>query len=252
MLSIGQRCRENTYPPLNVLKPVWDNVWIVDGPAIEFGPPLARMKFPTRMTILRLNSKDLFIHSPTPITKALAEQIKQIGVPKWLIGPNKIHYWWIADWKREYPDAIAYLAAGITERAGTRASFFSYDLIKSGGYPWDDCVLTMPIVSNFMTEVVFFHRQSRTLIITDLIENFEAEKLSWWEWVLAKLGGILHPDGATPRDMRFTFRTHKKELRKSVDEMISWQPERIILAHGRWYEANGVHELRRAFRWVAS
>ena len=28
-----------TYPPLNTLKPVADNVWIVDGPVIEFGMP---------------------------------------------------------------------------------------------------------------------------------------------------------------------------------------------------------------------
>jgi hypothetical protein len=32
--------------------------------------------------------------------------------------------------------------------------------------------------------------------------------------------------------------------------MIQWNPERIILAHGRRYEKNGVHELRRAFRWL--
>jgi hypothetical protein len=32
--------------------------------------------------------------------------------------------------------------------------------------------------------------------------------------------------------------------------MIGWAPERIILAHGRWYPRDGVAELERAFRWV--
>jgi hypothetical protein len=32
--------------------------------------------------------------------------------------------------------------------------------------------------------------------------------------------------------------------------MMAWQPERVILAHGRWYEENAAAELRRAFRWV--
>ncbi|MCP5170337.1 MAG: hypothetical protein H6999_11365 [Hahellaceae bacterium] len=32
--------------------------------------------------------------------------------------------------------------------------------------------------------------------------------------------------------------------------MLQWQPERIILAHGRWYAHDGTAELRRAFRWV--
>ena len=34
--------------------------------------------------------------------------------------------------------------------------------------------------------------------------------------------------------------------------MIGWDPERIILAHGKWYERGGADELRRAFRWLAN
>jgi len=55
-----------TYPPLNTLKPVADEVWIVDGPMIRFGIPGFKMPFPTRATIIRLAGKDLFVHSPTP------------------------------------------------------------------------------------------------------------------------------------------------------------------------------------------
>ena len=33
--------------------------------------------------------------------------------------------------------------------------------------------------------------------------------------------------------------------------MLAWAPQRIIMAHGRWYPQDGVHELRRAFRWTA-
>jgi hypothetical protein len=32
--------------------------------------------------------------------------------------------------------------------------------------------------------------------------------------------------------------------------MIGWNPVRIILAHGKWYERDGANELRRAFRWL--
>jgi hypothetical protein len=31
---------------------------------------------------------------------------------------------------------------------------------------------------------------------------------------------------------------------------MAWHPQRVILAHGRWYQENGEAELRRAFRWV--
>jgi hypothetical protein len=34
-----------TYPPLNTLKPVASEVWIVDGPEIRFGFPWPKMAF---------------------------------------------------------------------------------------------------------------------------------------------------------------------------------------------------------------
>ena len=49
-----------TYPPLNTLKDIADNVWIVDGPAIRFGMPWPKFPFPTRMTVIRLASGELF------------------------------------------------------------------------------------------------------------------------------------------------------------------------------------------------
>jgi hypothetical protein len=32
--------------------------------------------------------------------------------------------------------------------------------------------------------------------------------------------------------------------------MLAWQPERVMIAHGRWYDKDAAAELRRAFRWV--
>jgi hypothetical protein len=53
-----------------------------------------------------------------------------------------------------------------------------------------------------------------------------------------------------PRDMRLSFAKNKRQLREAVDTMIAWKPERIIMAHGRWYDRDGAAELRRAFRWL--
>jgi hypothetical protein len=103
--------------------------------------------------------------------------------------------------------------------------------------------------SQIHREAVFFHRASRTLILTDLIENFEPAKLGFWFRLVTRLVGIQHPDGAMPPDMRATFRD-RAALREDVERMIAWAPERVILAHGRWYETNAVTELRRAFRRV--
>jgi hypothetical protein len=242
-----------TYPPLNTLKPVVDNLWIVDGPMIRFGVPGLKFPFPTRMTVVRLSSGDLFVHSPTPLGPELRQELCRIGTPRWIIGPNRLHYWWIPEWRAAFPSAQVYLAPRIKEQAAGRIDFAALSLDAESGFPWDHEIGTLPIAGNFMTEVEFFHRPSRTMILTDLIENFEPHKMQSLitRWLI-RLGAVQDPDGQTPRDMRLSFARQKDEVRAAIEKMIAWEPERIILAHGRWYERNGTAELRRALRWILS
>ena len=238
-----------TYAPLDTLKHVADDLWIVDGPVIRFGPPLLRMPFTTRMTVIRLADGGLFIHSPTPLTAALKAEIETAGTARFIAGPNRIHYWWVPEWQQAFPSAQVYLAPRIREQAGARINFPARTLAAAGGYPWDDEIATLPVAGRFMTEVVFFHRARRTLILTDLIENFEAKRIgSRWMRLLMRMGGVLDPHGTMPRDMRLSF--PKATLRAALATMIDWAPERIIFAHGRWYATNGTAELRRAFAWL--
>ena|SRR5581483_3878564 len=238
-----------TYPPLGTLKPVAENIWIVDGPVIRFGPRWLAMPFPTRMTVIRSADGALFVHSPTAFQPKLKQELERAGIVKWLIAPNRLHYWWLPAWRQEFSEAQTFLAPRVREQAHGRIDFAAEALDRADGYPWDAEIATLPVAGRYMTEVVFFHRSSRTLVLTDLIENFERAKLaSPLQLVLAWIGGALDPHGSMPRDMRMTF--GKRELRAAVEVMLAWNPERIILAHGRWYERDGAGELRRAFAWV--
>ena len=138
-----------TYPPLDTLKPVADDVWIVDGPLIRFGPPLLRMPFPTRMTVIRLGG-DLFIHSPTPLADSLKAEVPGLGAPRWIVGPNRIHYWWIPDWHAAFPAARVYLAPRIREQAGGRIDFDCRTLDRADGYPWDHSIATLPVEGSYV------------------------------------------------------------------------------------------------------
>ncbi len=236
-----------TYAPINTLKQACKDIWIVDGPVVRFGLPLLRMPFSTRMTVIKLR-QGIFIHSPTPHVPSLQAEINTIGDVKWIIAPNRLHYTWVEDWAKAYPQACVYLAPGIAKpiRACTTDT-----LDNDCGYPWDDEIATLPIASSYMTEFEFFHYASRSLILTDLIENFEPDKLGSLSMrLLTYIGGAQDPDGGMPRDMRMTFATRRQHLRDAIEKLISWNPERIILAHGRWYREDGVRELKRAFAWL--
>lgn len=236
-----------TYWPINVLKSVEDNVWIVDGPIIRVAICGFGMPFPTRMTIVRLADRGLFVHSPTVLTAELKAEVKELGTPRYLIAPSWLHYWWIPQWKRAFPDARVFVAEGVRKRARQHIDFDTEPLEADRGYPWDDGIYTLQARGRFRTEVIFFHKGSRTLILTDFIENFEPRMIdSLFVRLLIRVGGVQDPQGGMPRDMRLTY--SRKKLRSIVEIMLSWNPERIIIAHGRWYERNGAAELRRAFR----
>jgi hypothetical protein len=105
------------------MKSVGNDLWIVDGPLIRFGPKWLSMPFLTRMTVVRCHERNLLLHSPTPLVPQLKAQIAAIGQPRWIIGPNRLHYWWIPEWQTAFPDAAVWLAPRIEQQAGGRIDF---------------------------------------------------------------------------------------------------------------------------------
>jgi uncharacterized protein DUF4336 len=240
----------SAYLPLNTLKPVAEDVWIVDGPEIDMRYLGTRFPFPTRMTVVRLPSKAIWIHSPVAWRAELGEAVGKLGPITCLVAPSTLHYWFLPDWREQFPKARSYGPPGL-ERRARRKVRIDHDLGASAPAEWggtiDQCVVT----GRLFTEIDFFHRPSRTLILTDLIENFEPERIQKrWLRLAIRLSGAADPDGKAPYDMQWSFIGRRRELREAVKQMIAWAPERIIIAHGRCYMRDGVAELKRAFRWA--
>lgn len=242
------------YEPLNTLKPVGDRIWIVDGDIIKMNVLALGIPFSTRMTIIQLNDGTLWCHSPIKPTDKLLQDINKLGKVTHLISPNKIHYAYIEEWKTYYPDAVTWSSPGVEKRAQSQKiqATFERSLDDAPPSDWSDEIDQLIFKgSHALEEVVFFHKSSQTLILTDLIENFEPKRTSSFFWrTVYKLAGIADPDGRTPIDMRLTFSGQKDQARTCYKQLLKWQPDKIILAHGRWYDKNGTTELKRAFRWL--
>jgi hypothetical protein len=238
------------YEPINQLKPVGENLWIADGAEVRMRYAGRRFPFTTRMTIVRLPDGKLWVHSPIEPAPSLCRAVDDLGAVAFLISPNRLQTTWLSAWQHRWPEAVT---AGVAaERAwdGTRLDA-PIDLSAAVAFPWSDVIAQVFVPGAVFSETVFFHLISRTLIVTDLIENFELERVEClWLRLLLRLTGPLHPHGTAPPDMRFSFRRHKAELRAAVAQMRAWAPERIILAHGKWYCVNGEAEVERAFQWI--
>lgn len=239
------------YSPLNVPKPVAPDVWIVDGPEIGLKFSGLTAAFPTRMTIVRLPEGRLWLHSPTQPDSGLVKAVSKLGTVDFLIAPNTLHYWWIPDWKQRFPDAAVY-AVPTLERSAKRPVPIDHTIGEAPPPEWSNAFDQVLVQGKLLTEADFLHRESRTLILTDLIENFELSRVRSWvyRWLI-RLGGAADPDGKAPLDMRMSFLVDREPVRQAVQKMRAWRPERIIFAHGRWYENNAASEFERAFRWAS-
>ncbi|SMF02387.1 protein of unknown function [Tistlia consotensis] len=238
------------YAPLDVPKPLAPELWVIDGPEIRFGYVGLKVPFPTRMTVVRLPDGGLWLHSPTHPSEPLLEQLAALGPVRFLVAPNSLHYWWLPAWAARFPGAEVHAAPGLARKA--KRPLPAHATLGDAPPPaWAEVLDQVLVPGSLLTEVDFFHRPTRTLILTDLIENFEPRRIRSRFWRLAmQLAGAADPDGKAPYDMQLSFLGRRRRLRAAVERMIAWAPERIALAHGRCYEADGVAELRRAFRWV--
>lgn len=203
-----------------------------------------RLPFPTRSAIVRLGNGSLWIHSPVALTEGLRRELDALGSVAFLVSPNRLHTTWIGQWRSAWP------AARVAAIGSDRLSDASIHLADRN-LPWSAEIDHVLIRGDFFDEAVFFHKASRTLIVTDLIQNFELRRIaSLWFKVLVFLSGAAHPRGTTPRDVRVTFLRHRAGLRRAFARIRAWGPERILLAHGLCYFRDGARELERALRWV--
>lgn len=242
------------YEPLNTLKPIGKGIWMVDGDLIQMSVGCGSLPFSTRMTVVQLADGSLWCHSPIAPNESLFQALDSLGPVAHLISPNKIHYAYIPDWQRRYPQAKAWSSPGVEERAASQKIAVNFDAALENRAPEDWAGQLDQLIfsgSRAVEEVVFFHRASQTLIVTDLIENFEVNKMPHaLQRGFYRFARIADPDGQTPIDFRMSFLGRRAQAKACMDQVLAWQPERVIMAHGRPYLENGTAELKRAWRWI--
>lgn len=241
------------YEPFYQLKAIAEDIWIVDGPAIDMSFGLSKVPFSTRMTIVRLANGELWCHSPIKPQEELLDSLKALGEVSYLVGPNKLHYAYLKAWKDIYPQAQVWLAPEISERAASQKIPLpqGQELTDEPPENWaKDLRQHLFQGSRFMQEAIFLHQKSKTLIVTDMIENIETQQMKPHQRLLYKIGDNAYPNGKTPRDLRLTFLGHKSKAQASYKILKNWKPEKIILAHGQCLLEKGQQELNRAFEWV--
>lgn len=200
------------------------------------------------MTVVRLQDERLWIHSPVGLTQHLSKAIGALGRVVAVVAPNKYHHLFLRDWIAAYPEAAIYAAPGLRQKR--RDIVFDEDLSDLAPKEWAEEIDQVVFRgSRAFDEVVFFHRQSRTAILTDLVVNVRLDSQPLLGRLIGRLDGVAFPHGKTPRLFQMSMRC-RREGRSAVETILGWRPERVIISHGEWFRATAEHELRRRFSWL--
>jgi hypothetical protein len=239
------------YEPINVYKPLATNIGIVDGPFEYLTVAGIRLPLPftTRMTVVGLANRDLFLHSPIKFDERLAKELSELGTPRHLVSPNQFHYAHIGEWARAFPEAILWASPRVRQRARARHADveFTRDLDAIAPDEWREEIDHLLFPGGYFKEFIFFHKASRTLILTDTIINLELDKISEPWRTATRLTGMYHPHGQIFFGMRLPLLFQRQKAKAVIEKIYSWQPQRIVLSHGRCFDVEANEVIRRIF-----
>jgi Domain of unknown function (DUF4336) len=229
-----------------MLKEFGHEIWTADGPDVA----VLGFHYPTRMAIIRLSDGGLFISSPIRLSSSLRAEVDAVGQVRHIIAPNSLHHLFLPEWKRAYPEAKVYAPPGL--RRKREDIVFDADLGSAPSPDWVKEIDQVLMHGNIITtEVVFFHVKSGTVLFTDLIQQLPVNLISGWRAVVAKLDLMVEREPSVPRKFRYAF-TNRRAARESLEHVLAWPAEKVLMAHGTPVEKDARAYLSRAFGWLTA
>ncbi len=218
-----------------------DGLWTTDGPL-----RLAGMQLGTRTTVIRLRQGGLLLHSPGALDSTLRTALEKQGPVRALVAPNALHHLYLAENAAAFPEAGIWVAPGVREKHDDLDG-----IVELGDRPPDLWAgdleqVALEGVPSFR-EIAFFHPASRTLLLTDLVFNFRRSD-HWPTRLLLRINNGYGRFGPT-RLMRSQIKDGAA-LRGSLDRVLEWDFERVVVSHGEVLESGGPEALRCAFDGV--
>lgn len=222
------------------LRVVAPNIWSLIFPLKMLGADLRRT-----VTIIRLASGRLVIHSTAPFTSENIAEIQNLGTPGWLVDTLLRHDTFAEEGRKAFPN-IPYLAP---EGFSAELSFQTLPLLPAPP-EWNEELRVQEIQgAPEFGEYVVLHIPTRTLIVTDLLVNFPDSGHLWSDLLLRLATVHGHHDPGMTRP----FHKAVKDLpafRASLESILTWDFDRIIVGHGDVIEEGGKEKLRATFRDV--
>ncbi len=225
---------------MTLLIPAAENIWSASAPQLFLG-----LHVGTRMTVLRLGSGGLLVHSPIALDDSLRNEVDALGEVRHIVCPNPYHHLYAGEWKTAYPAALLHGPAALHKKR--KDLQFDAELTEQPHPDWVGELELVSIRGCLLGETVLYHRPSRSLIASDLVENFQSSD-HWLTDLYLRAQGIRGTVG-WGRLFRFMYRD-RIAARACVDRILAWPFERVILAHGDVLENDAHAAVTRGMAWL--
>ena len=230
------------------------NIWTIEAKDyVRYRPPMQpHYPYTHRSVVIRLNDNSLFILSPIQLTPDIRNEINALGEVKYLVSPNHLHHLYMGDWQQAYPNAKLYASP----RLVPKRKDLTFDKTLSTDSPepeWSDQIEQCVFGSGngWFDEIVFFHCESRTIVFTDTIMDFDSTIFSPISRVTTRWNQMYQN---TPRGVQLAHIFDRVSLRDSLKIFHTWKPKHLLVAHSPWLCLDGEEQvtnfLDSAFKWL--
>lgn len=228
-----------------MLREIGRDIWVAEQALRYFG-----LSIGTRMTVIRLTNSELAVISPIQASDLIVNQLSELGEVKHIIAPNLYHHLFAANFKENYQNATLWAAPGLRSKKPNLP--VDQNITSNPARVWDG--LEYIFFEGFRTlglsgfeplnECVFFHSISQTLILTDAAFNFDESFPVVTQLAARFFGGYKN---LRPSFLEWIATTEKEKVRQSIGKILSWDFERVIIAHGSIVEQNGKEKLKKGY-----
>lgn len=227
------------------------------GPLREIAPRLHVMDgewhgtaFKRRMSVLQLAGGELVVHNAFKLEEKDYAELEKLGSVAAIVVPNALHDSDAPAMAARFPRAKVLVSSAAEKKLRKRGRV---DGVLPSDWPHAfaseiECLELEG--TRMLAESAFFHKASRTLVLTDAVFNMRNEPKGL-ERVIFKLNRIYKSFGPSVI-FRKVFTADESKLRGSIERILEWDFDRVIPNHGEILETGGKQAMRDAFSYLFS
>lgn len=222
-----------------MLVPFVDGVWTVTRPQRFLG-----FETGSRMTVVKLASGGLFVHSPVALDAETRAAVDALGEVRAVVSPSLFHHLHVGPWMAAYPKAHFAACPALEWK---RRDLAWHSVMADQPHPiWAGEIEQVYFSSRRENEVDFYLPRAKLMICCDAMLNLGTHPDTVTRIGARLMGntapGVSHLEPAMVRDRGLA--------RRQVDRILAWDFDGVVLAHGDMLPRDGREAVRRAYAWL--